>query len=68
MNPGDRVVYKNSHQYGNYGIVVELAKEHVGSSLANPSKGFVWVHWDGSHRVSLIQVNNLKIVGRTQDA
>lgn len=60
MRPGDRVVYKNSQQYGNTGMVVELAKEHVGSNIATPPEGFVWVCWDTVNRVSLIQIQNLE--------
>lgn len=64
MTPGTRIVYKNSHQYGNTGTVVELAKEHVGSKLATPPEGFVWVAWDGAWQVSLIQVKNLEVSKR----
>jgi signal peptidase I len=68
VKPGDRVVYKNSHQYGNWGTVVILAKEHVGSTRANPPEGYIWVHWNTVHRVSLIQVKNLELMGRAEDA
>ncbi len=61
MQPGTRVTWKAGGNYGNSGIVVELAKEHVGSSLATPPEGFVWVCWDTVNRVSLVQIKNLEV-------
>ncbi len=62
MKAGQRVSWYANHTYGNSGVVVDLAKENVGSKFSTPPKGHVWVMWDAVFRVSLAPTKHLKSI------